>query len=128
MANISHFMIPADEVERARYFYSALLGWKIEPVQDTPGSPYMEAMQYHDISTGAARKGTLNSGGLYKRHMNEPVLDFVEVVDLDAVLAKVEKLGGKIAMPKTDIPGVGLVVMILDSEGNAIGIWKPARK
>jgi predicted enzyme related to lactoylglutathione lyase len=128
MANISHFMIPADNVERARHFYSALLGWKIEPVQDTPGSPGMEAMQYHDISTGTARKGTLNSGGLYKRHMNETVLDFVEVVDLDTVLAMVEKLGGKIAMPKTDIPGVGLVVMILDSEGNAIGIWKPARK
>jgi uncharacterized protein len=128
MANISHFMIPADDVERARHFYSALLGWKIEPVQDTPGMPGMEAMQYHVIRTGAAQKGTLNSGGLYKRHMNEPVLDFVEVEDVDAVLAKAEKLGGKITMPKTDIPGVGLVVMILDSEGNAIGIWKPARK
>ena len=128
MANISHFMIPADNVERARHFYSTLLGWKIEPVQDTPGSPGMEAMQYHAVSTGAARKGTLNTGGLYKRHMNEPVLDFVEVEDVDAVLAKVERLGGKVTMPKTDIPGVGMVVMIQDTEGNAIGIWKPARK
>jgi uncharacterized protein len=128
MANISHFMIPADNVERARHFYSTLLGWKIEPVQDTDGSTGMEAMQYHNISTGAARKGTLNSGGLYKRHMNEPVLNFVEVEDLDAVLAKVEELGGKIAMPKTDIPGVGLTAMILDSEANVIGIWKPTRR
>ena len=128
MANISHFMIPADNVERARHFYSTLLGWKIEPVQDTPGSPGMEAMQYHAVSTGAARKGTLNTGGLYKRHMNEPVLDFVEVEDLDAVLPNVEKLSGKITMPKTDIPGVGMVVMIQDTEGNAIGIWKPVRK
>ena len=128
MANISHFMIPADDVERARHFYSALFGWKIAPVRDTPGIPGMEAMQYHDISTGAARKGTLNSGGLYKRHMDEPVLDFVEVEDPGAVLADVERLGGKITMPKTDIPGVGRVAMILDTEGNAIGIWKPARK
>jgi predicted enzyme related to lactoylglutathione lyase len=128
MANISHFMIPADNVERARHFYSTLLGWKIEPVQDTPGSPGMEAMQYHAVSTGAARKGTMNTGGLYKRHMNEPVLDFVEVEDLDAVLPNVEKLSGKITMPKTDIPGVGMVVMIQDTEGNAIGIWKPVRK
>jgi predicted enzyme related to lactoylglutathione lyase len=128
MANISHFMIPADDVERARHFYSALLGWKIAPVQDTPGMPGMEAMQYHYIRTGAARKGTLNSGGLYKRHKNEPVLDFIEVEDVDAVLAKVEKLGGKITLPKTDIPGVGLTAMVLDSEGNLIGIWKPAQK
>jgi predicted enzyme related to lactoylglutathione lyase len=40
----------------------------------------------------------------------------------------VEKLSGKITMPKTDIPGVGMVVMIQDTEGNAIGIWKPVRK
>jgi predicted enzyme related to lactoylglutathione lyase len=124
MANISHFMIPADNVERARLFYSTLLGWKIEP----SAMEGMTAMQYHDISTGVARKGTMNSGGLYKRHMNEPVLDFVEVEDIDAVAAKVEKLGGKITMPKTDIPGVGVTVMILDSEGNAIGIWKPIMK
>ena len=124
MANISHFMIPADNVERARHFYSALLGWKIEPST----MEQMAAMQYHAVSTGEDRPGTLNSGGLYKRHMSEPVLDFVEVEDLDAVLKKVEKLGGKITMPKTDIPGVGLTAMILDSEGNVIGIWKPARK
>jgi len=128
MANISHFMIPADDVERARYFYSALFGWKIEPVQDTPGMPGMDAMQYHTISTGAARTGTLDSGGLYRRHMNEPVLDFVEVEEIDEVAAKVEKLGGKITMPETDIPGVGVTVMIQDSEGNLIGIWNPARK
>lgn len=127
MANISHFMIPADDVERARHFYSALLGWKIEPARDTPGMPGMEAMQYHTISTGAAREGTLDSGGLYRRHMNEPVLDFVEVEDVDAVAAKVEELGGKITLPKTDIPGVGRVAMIQDTEGNMIGIWKPAR-
>jgi uncharacterized protein len=128
MANISHFMIPADNVDRAKHFYSALLRWKIEPAGIHGDMAGMAAMQYHDISTGAASMGTLNTGGLYKRHMNEPILDFVEVEDLDAVLLKVENLGGKITIPKTDIPGVGLVAMILDSEGNVIGLWKPVRK
>jgi uncharacterized protein len=128
MANISHFMIPADDVSRARRFYTGLLGWKIEPVKDAADPMRIEGMQYHDIRTGPAQAGSLNSGGLYKRHMNEPVLDFAEVEDIDAVLAKVEKLGGKITMPKTDIPGVGLTAMILDSEGNLFGIWKPVRK
>lgn len=128
MANISHFMIPADDVRRAREFYTALLGWKIEPVRDTPAMPGMDAMQYHDISTGPAQAGSLNTGGLYKRHMNEPVLNFAEVEDVDAALGKVEKLGGKITMPATVISGVGRVAMILDSEGNQIGIWKPDRK
>jgi predicted enzyme related to lactoylglutathione lyase len=126
MANISHFMIPADNVDRAKHFYRTLLGWKIRPA-DTPMAPSgVAAMQYHDISTGAAAAGMLNTGGLYKRHMTEPILCFVEVRDIDRVLLKVEKLGGKITMQKTAIQGVGLVAMILDSEGNVIGLLKRA--
>ena len=86
----------------------------------------MEAMQYHDISTGPAEEGTLNTGGLYRRHMTESILTFVEVGDIDKVLVKVEKLGGKITMPKEEITGVGLAAMIQDTEGNVIGLWKPA--
>jgi predicted enzyme related to lactoylglutathione lyase len=43
------------------------------------------------------------------------------------VLAKVEKLGGTIVMPREMIPGAGLVAMIKDTEGNGIGIWKPLK-
>ena len=35
MANIGHFMIPADNVDRAKHFYHKLLGWKIEPAKNT---------------------------------------------------------------------------------------------
>jgi predicted enzyme related to lactoylglutathione lyase len=100
MANIGHFMIPADNVDRAKRFYSALLGWKIELTR-TPVDPAMMAeMQYHDISTGAACKGTMNTGGLYRRHMAEPILNFVIVDDIETVQANVEKLGGRIVRPK----------------------------
>jgi predicted enzyme related to lactoylglutathione lyase len=40
----------------------------------------------------------------------------------------VEKLGGKITIPKNTIKGVGQVLMILDTEGNAIGFLKPEKK
>ena len=103
MANIGHFMIPADNVDRARNFYTSLLGWKIEPVKAAGGMAGITEMQYHDISTGAARKGMLSTGGLYKRHLQEPILDFVMVEDIEGVEAKVEKLGGKITMPKNAI-------------------------
>jgi uncharacterized protein len=128
MADISHFMIPADDVDRAKAFYSALLNWKIELPAQTMDDGGIAAMQYHDIRAGKPRPGALNSGGLYKRHLNEPILNFVEVDDLDGALAKVESLGGKITMPAIDIPGVGRTAMILDSEGNGIGLWKPLRK
>ena len=128
MANIGHFMIPADNVDRAKHFYSTLLGWKIEPTRRPVDPAMMAEMQYHDISTGAARKGTMNTGGLYKRHMTEPILNFVIVDDIDTVQANVEKLGGRVMRPKEEIKGVGQVVMIQDTEGNAIGLWKPEKK
>ena len=85
-------------------------------------------MQYHDITTGQAAAGTLNTGGLYKRHLSEPILDFVHVDDIDAVLAKVADLGGTILIPKTAIPGVGHTAMILDTEGNLFGLLMPEKK
>jgi len=121
-------MIPADNVDRAKHFYQTLLGWKIEPTKNPMDPSKIAEMQYHDIITGAAKEGTMNLGGLYKRHMTESILTFVEVEDMDKVLSKVEKLGGKITMQKEEINAVGLTAVIQDSEGNVIGLWKPAMK
>ena len=128
MANIGHFMIPADNVNRAKHFYHNLLGWKIELTKNPMDPSMISEMQYHDIRTGAAKEGTMNTGGLYKRHMTESIINFVLVDDLDKVLVKVENLGGRIMRPKEEIKGAGLTAVIQDSEGNVIGLWKPEMK
>jgi predicted enzyme related to lactoylglutathione lyase len=60
--------------------------------------------------------------------MTEPILNFMIVNDIDTVQAKVEEQGGRIIMPKEEIGDVGPVVMIQDTEGNSIGLWRPVRK
>jgi predicted enzyme related to lactoylglutathione lyase len=126
MANIAYFEIPADNVDRAKHFYKNLLGWKIKPAEGTSmDQKKLAAIEYHEIITGEARDGTMNMGGMYKRQMNEPIKSYVIVEDLDNVLSNVVKLGGKIVMPKEAIKGVGHVAIILDTEGNGIGLWKP---
>jgi uncharacterized protein len=126
MANIAYFEIPADNVDRAKHFYHALLGWKIAPTK-TPMDPAMTAsMEYQDVITGDAKEGTMNMGGMYKRQMTEQIINYVVVDDVDKALAKVEKLGGKIVVPKKEIKSVGVIAVIQDTEGNAIGLWKPA--
>ena len=127
MANLAYFEIPADNVDRAKRFYHALLGWKIEPTRTPMDPATVASMQYQDISTGEAQEGTLNMGGMYKRQMQgTPIINYVMVEDIDIVLAKVEKLGGKIVLPKMEVKSVGLTAIIQDTEGNAIGLWKPA--
>ena len=93
--NIGYFEIPADNIDRAKHFYHALLGWKIEPTKTLMDPSSAAALQYQDISTGSAKEGTLNMGGMYKRQMTETIKNFVLVEDIDKVLAKVEMLGGK---------------------------------
>ncbi len=125
MANIAFFQIPADNVDRAKHFYYSLLGWMIAPTR-TPMDPAMMAsVQFQDIITGDAKEGTMNMGLLYKRQMTEPIINFVAVDDIDKILVKVEKLGGKIVRPKEEIKTVGQVAIIQDTEGNAIGLWQP---
>jgi predicted enzyme related to lactoylglutathione lyase len=77
--------------------------------------------------TGEPEEGTMNMGGLYKRMGPSPIMNFVKVGDIDAILAKVEKLGGKVVMPRSEIKKVGLVAVLQDTEGNIIGLWKPGQ-
>jgi len=121
MANIAYFQVPADDVGRAKKFYQSLFGWKIEP--DTTLED--KSLQWQNIITGEPKAGTMNSGGLYKRMNPGPIMNFVLVDNPDKVLARVEKLGGSIMMPKNEIKNVGTVAVIQDTEGNILGLWKP---
>ncbi len=123
MANIGFFDIPADDVARAGKFYRSLLGWKVEPMKDFPFPEH----QRHTIVTGKPEEGAISTGGLYKRHGPGPILVFAEVEDIDAVLAKVEKLGGKITLPKGGVEGVGFFAVITDTEGNMFGLHQRPR-
>jgi len=49
----------------------------------------------------------------------------VSVDDIDAVIAKVEQCGGRVDMPIDDIPGLGKLAYVRDTEFNMIGLLQP---
>lgn len=113
MATIVHFEIPADNVERAKSFYSRLFGWKIEEI---PG------MDYWRITTSGEKPV---GGGMMKRQSpGQPIVNYVDVPSVDKYAAEIEKLGGKIIFPKSSVPGTGYFAVCLDTESNAFGIWE----
>ena len=65
---------------------------------------------------------------MYRRQAVEVITYHVEVEEIDAVLANVERLGGKIIKPKMDLQSFGLDAVIQDTEGNTVGLWQPAKK
>ena len=84
---IVHFEIPADDVERARKFYSTLFGWKIEKIDVRKDG---DTMDYWMISTSSEEGGDSNKkssalgGGLIKRQdPQQPNLNYISVPSID---------------------------------------------
>jgi uncharacterized protein len=114
--NIVWFEIPADNVERAKSFYGSLFGWKTEKM---PGP-----MDYWHLDTGGADASP--DGGLMKRQNpgQQGITQYISVPSVEQFAAKVEKLGGKICMPKTAVPQMGYFAVCQDPENNAFGLWE----
>jgi predicted enzyme related to lactoylglutathione lyase len=110
------FEIPADNVERARSFYASLFGWKIEKF---PGP-----MEYWHLDTGGADASP--DGGLMKRQNpgQQGITSYISVPSVDQFAAKVQKLGGKICMPKTAVPQMGYFAICQDTENNTFALWE----
>lgn len=116
MPTIVHFEIPADDVERAKRFYSKLFGWKFEEVPQG---------DYWMIATGKNAVG----GGLMKRqNPRQTITNYIDVPSVDEYSGKVEKLGGKVVVPTQAVPGMGYFAVCLDAENNPFGLWETDEK
>lgn len=118
LPTIVHFEIPSDNIERAKKFYSSLFGWKLEKM---PGD-----MEYWMGSTNDER--TMGVGVMKRQQPQQTVTNYIDVTSVDEHSKKVEKLGGKIKVPKTEVPGMGWFVVCMDTENNMFGLWESQAK
>ena len=51
------------------------------------------------------------------------VLIYIATDDIDASLAKINKLGGKTLVPKNEIPDIGWYAVFTDPTGNKFGLY-----
>ena len=120
MFNVVHFEIPADEVERAKKFYSELFGWKI--AEFTGPTP----MEYWEITTSGEKgeMGLLGGGMMKRQDPDQRITIYVDVPSIDEYTGRVKKLGGQVCVPKTAVPGMGYFAVCLDQENNGFGLWE----
>ena len=43
---------------------------------------------------------------------------------VDAYASRIEEEGGKVIMPKTEIPDMGFIIVFLDTENNMFGLYE----
>jgi uncharacterized protein len=112
---MTHIEFPADDVERAKRFYSAVAGWEFDAMEGFPN--------YWFFRTSEAA-----GGGLGKRgdSVGKVIRVYINVDSLEPAVAAAEANGGTVVTPPTDVPGQGRFAAVTDSEGNEIGLWESA--
>jgi uncharacterized protein len=108
---VVHFEIMGGRGNQLEKFYQELFGWRID--SNNP-------MQYGMVDTGAKEGirgavGPSHDGG--KR-----VSVYLRVEDLEATLAKAERLGGKTVLSPSQVPGGPKLAMFADPAGNVTGL------
>jgi uncharacterized protein len=123
---IVHFEIPANDVQKLKAFYENVLGWKIIR-SSMPNVEYWLVQTVPTDEKGMLQRPGVN-GGLYPRTpdvQGSTQVNYISVENIDEYTAKVTKAGGKILVPKQQIPTVGWFAIAADPEGNAFGLLQP---
>ncbi len=116
-ATIAHLEIPADDIVRARNFYSELFGWDFE--EAAGGDYWLFSME---------RTKPMGGGMMKRRQPGQLMLNYFEIPSVDQYTEKVKALGGKIITGKTAVPGMGYYCVCVDTEDNAFGLWEENRE
>lgn len=116
---INWFDIPVADFDRAKTFYETIFGIQLF----VPEGPQETAMFPADWENGEIG-GSISAGDDFVPSDKGTTVFLNGGEDLSSVLAKVEGAGGKVIMPKTEIPmeGAGYMALFLDTEGNKIGL------
>lgn len=114
-----YFDMSVRDLERARAFFAAVLGWRFERFP----MPY----EYYRIRAGAAAEEGIDGGigcvaDAPAVGAGPATIVTVAVPDLDATLARVAGAGGHVVESKVRIPGIGWYSTVAEPGGLPFGL------
>lgn len=114
---ITWFEIPTADFGRACRFYETILETSLRTEQFGPQRIAVFPYQQPGMGGGLTEKSDWQPGA-------GGTVVYLDVDGrLDRTLERVEGAGGRLAVPKVELPhGIGWVAHIIDSEGNRIGL------
>src|SRR5215213_946907 len=113
-ARVVHFEVPFDDADRASNFYREVFDWQLQP---------MPEMSYTMVSTGPVSDQGMPSepgyigGGMMQRQepVTTPVIT-LQVDDIDAIVALIDKHGGSAVGEKMAVGDMGFAAYFRESE------------
>lgn len=129
---ITHFEVYVDDLDRAKNFYKNVFGWAYQDM-GADFNDYVVVYPGGEVTEGPAKLGI--NGGMMKRSGPAPSDDkaspnayvcMVTIDDIASSLELVKQHGGRIDMDIMDVPTVGKIAYIRDTEMNLVGVLQPA--
>lgn len=114
---INWFEIPVNNLDRAKNFYTTILSCNFQEIDSDDAK--MAVFQGNMDRYGAT--GCLVEYSDVRPSVNGTVIYFA-CDDVDKTLNLVERSGGKVLIPKTDIGEYGYFAHFIDSEGNRVAL------
>ncbi len=104
--------------EKAAAFYSALFGWKVEPIEQDGATVYMTIKNQADWMNGGFMP-------MAERHGDAPShwLPYFIVTACDEAVARVEELGGELLAGPME-PGGGTIAVVSDPRGAVFAVFE----
>lgn len=121
MNPVVHFELPAEDRKRMIGFYSGVFGWECSQMDEKMGN-YVIATTGETGESGPKNPGMINGGFFDRTEDNKFPSVVISVEDINEQVKKVVAAGGKVFGEPVDIPGVGLYVGFLDTEGNRLSM------
>ncbi|SRR5258708_4282988 len=125
---VVHFEMPYTDAMRVSKFYNQAFGWGMNDAGADMGNYIVAITAETDENRMVKTPGTINGGFYNKTASTNPYPSFVISVDnLEEAIKAVVAAGGQIQGEPTDIPGVGMWVVFVDSEGNKVSLLQAKR-
>ncbi len=107
--------LTAPDLDAAKAFYSAVLGWTFDDDQGEEYGGYLMASVggRHAAGIGPEQEGAPNAWTLY-----------LASDDADATAAAVKEHGGSVLMEPGDVGPLGRMLIAADPSGAAFGVWQ----
>jgi uncharacterized protein len=113
------YELTTTDAEAAKVFYTKVMGWGTHDAS-TP------AMSYTLFTVGDVTvSGVMNLPAEARRTGTRPRwIGYVGVDDLDAAVKRIERLGGSVTVPPTEIPNINSFAVVTDSQMATIALLK----
>jgi hypothetical protein len=118
---VGWFEIYVEDMDRAKAFYEKVIGVELSKLENPGLNPGLELWAFPMKPDGYGASGALVKMPGFSSGANS-VLVYFSCTDCAVEAAKAVKAGGKVQKDKMPIGPYGYIALVIDTEGNIIGL------